>query len=234
MFIGNDMQCIILAAGRGVRMGELCDDTPKPMLLIHGKPKLAYTIEELPDEITEVILIVGYLKEKIMDFFGDEYAGRKISYVIHDKIDGTGKVLHSAKDILEDRFLAINGDDLYVKSDLANLIAEDLAVLALDFKDSGRFGVLRTNQEGNLEAILERPHSPEYTLVNIGAYMLTKEYFSYPLVAISDTEYGLPQTMMQMRYNHPIAVVTAKDWFPIGDPEALKEAQERIKSFILV
>lgn len=226
------MQCVILAAGRGVRMGELCDDTPKPMLPIQEKPKLAHTIEMLPDEITEVILIVGYLKEKIMEFFGEEYAGRKILYVIHEKIDGTGKVLHSAKDLLGDRFLVIMGDDLYLKEDLSRLLSYELAVLAMDVIDSSQFGVLKTDQAGNLEAILERPHDPEYTLVNTGAYALTKEFFSYPLVAIGNSEFGLPQTMMQMRERYPIIVVKAHRWFPIGNAEALAQAQQEIHNFI--
>lgn len=215
-------------------MGELCDDTPKSMLLIRGKPKLAYTIEELPEAVTEVILIVGYLKEIIVDFFGEKYDGREIRYIVHEKIEGTGKVLHSAKEILKERFLVIMGDDLYCKEDLEKLLSCDLAVLAKDVVDSSKFGVLQTDANGNLEAILERPHSPEYTLVNAGAYMLTKEYFSYPLVAISKTEYGLPQTIMQMRYDYPIVVVAAKDWFPIGDPQAYAEAQSRIGDFISV
>jgi NDP-sugar pyrophosphorylase family protein len=226
------MQCVILAAGRGTRMGALCDDCPKPMLPINGKPKLAYSIETLPQEITEVVLIVGYLKECIMDFFGDSYAGRAIQYVVHETIDGTGKVLHSAKDILNNRFLVTMGDDLYCRDDLEKLMEYDVAVLALEVGDSSQFGALKTDANGKLEAILERPHDAKYRLVNTGAYMLTKDFFRYPLVKISETEYGLPQTMMQMKKNDEIMVISARDWFPIGDPQALKEAQTKIRDFV--
>ncbi len=226
------MQCVILAAGRGVRMGELCDDTPKPMLLIQGKPKLAYTIEQLPDEITEVILIVGYLKEKIMDFFGDEYAGRKIVYVEQKELNGTGGAIHLVKDMVRGKFLVVMGDDLYLKSDLRELLLHDMAVLAMDVEDSNQFGVLKTDVKGHLEAILERPHDPEYTLVNTAAYSLIQDFFSYPLVAITETEYGLPQTMMQMRDKYPIVVVKAEKWLPIGNAEALAQAHQEIRNFI--
>jgi len=69
------MQCVILVAGRGTRMGKLTDSCPKPMLPIKGKPKLVYTLENLPEEIDEVILVIGYLGEQIRNFFGDEYNG---------------------------------------------------------------------------------------------------------------------------------------------------------------
>ena len=50
------MQAVILAAGRGTRMRELCDSCPKPMVPILGKPLLEWRLETLPTEITEVII----------------------------------------------------------------------------------------------------------------------------------------------------------------------------------
>lgn len=229
----NCMQCVILAAGRGTRMGSLCDDCPKPMLPINGKPKLAYTVEALPEEITEVILIVGYLKERIIDFFGKEYAGKKMRYVVYEAVDGTGKVLYGARDVLEERFLVINGDDLYRKEDLRKLLECDLGVLSIELSDARNYAVLKTDLSGNLESIVEVPHASPSKLVNAGAYRLTRNYFEYPLVpkAPGSSEYGLPQTLMQMRDAYAIAVVRAKDWFPIGTPEEWRKAQKRIFDF---
>lgn len=213
-------------------MGHLCDDIPKPMLTIQGRPKLAYTLEALPDTVREVILLVGYHKDTIMEYFGSSYAGRSIRYAVHDTIDGTGKILHSVKDMVRNRFLVIMGDDLYHKKDLDSLIQQPLGILAMEVEDSLSFGVLKVDEKNNVIDIVERPHDPSYTLVNTGAYMLTTQYFSYPLVRISETEYGLPQTLVQMRDKHVIRVVKARDWFPVGDPQALQEAQERIRDFI--
>ena len=80
------MQAIILAAGRGTRMGELTKETPKPMLKIKNKPILEYKLNALPEEITEVIFVIGYLGDAIKNYFGDFYNGRKIRYVIQKKI----------------------------------------------------------------------------------------------------------------------------------------------------
>ena len=215
-------------------MGELCDECPKPMLPINEKPKLAHSIEMLPEEITEVVLMVGYRKEKIIDFFGDEYAGRKIRYIVHDAIDGTGKILHDAKDIVGEKFLVTMGDDLYRKEDLQKLLSIPLGVLAMERVDANRYAVLETDERGNLVAIIEAPHTSPSKLVNTGAYMLTREYFSYPLVpkSLGSVECGLPQTLMQMRDKNAIAVVCASDWLPIGTPEELESAQTRIFDFL--
>lgn len=215
-------------------MGELCDTCPKPMLPIDGKPKLAWSIEALPDEIDEVILIVGYLKEVVTSYFGEECAGRKIMYVEQNQLNGTGGAIHLAKNLVRGRFLVTMGDDLYLKEDLRKLLAHDLGVLAFGVEDGSKYGVLEADEKGNLERILEVPHTSESRLVNTGAYVISEDFFSYPLLlkAPGSSEYGLPQTMMQMKDKHRVAVVKARDWLPIGDKDALEEAKRRIQVFV--
>lgn len=228
------MQAVILAAGRGVRMGKLTEDTPKPMLLIQGRPLLEWKMETLPETIDEVILVIGYLGEQIEEYFGHEWNGKKITYVRHEKLDGTGGAIRLVKDagLLRSPVLVMMGDDLYLKEDLEKLMEHDLAVLACEVEDSNQFGVLETDADGRLVSIIEKPHDPELKLVNTGAYMLSDSFFECQLVPISDTEYGLPQTLVSMRGNHDIAVEKTRTWFPIGTPEALVEAQERINDFV--
>ncbi len=212
-------------------MGELTKDTPKPMLLIQGIPKLEYSVKALPDEVTEVIFIVGYLGNVIRSHFGGTFAGKKIQYVEQQELNGSGGAIHILKNKLEKNFLVINGDDLYLKEDLEKLMQHGLAVLACEMEDSSQFGVLETDADGKLVSIIEKPHDPELKLVNTGAYMLDENFFDYPLVSISETEYGLPQTLVQMNDKQDIVVEKTKTWFPIGNPEALAEAQERIDEF---
>ena len=225
------MQAVILAAGRGVRMGKLTEDTPKPMLLIQGIPKLVYTLRALPNEVTEVIFVVGYLGEQIREYFGDTFEGKKIRYAEQEELNGTGGAMHLVRNLVRGKFLVIMGDALYLKEDLEKLIDHDFAVLACEMVDSSQFGVLQVDVNGGLVGILEKPHDPDMKLVNTGAYMLSESFFDYPLVPISETEYGLPQTLMSMRGEHETAVETTKTWFPIGNPEALDEAQKRIDEF---
>ena len=65
------MFTVILAAGKGTRMGDLAKETPKPMLRVLGKTLLEHKLEMLPESITDVIIVVGYLKDKITEVIGN-------------------------------------------------------------------------------------------------------------------------------------------------------------------
>ena len=222
-----------MAAGRGVRMGGLTENTPKPMLEIKGKPILAHKIEALPREIDEVVLVVGYLKERIMAHFGNSYDGRRIAYVEQKELDGTGGAINLARDILRGRFLVMMGDDLYAKKDIESVMKHDLAVLGLEVMDPERFGIIKTDDEGAVVDIVEKPKIPGPALANIGLYILNEDFFNYPLVGLGNGEYGLPQTMVQMKDKYMIYTEKASAWLPIGNPEDYKKAQEIIDKFII-
>lgn len=230
------MQAVILAAGRGVRMGELTNDTPKPMLKISGKPILEYILANLPDEISEIIIVVGYKEEIIESYFKDHYQNKKIKYVVQNELNGSGSALHSAKEFLHDKFLVLNADDLYSRSDLEKFIANDPpAVLAKEVQNSSRFGVLKIDDNGCLLEIIEAPKENHGNLVNTGAYLLNNKFFDYKLVKKStqvlEKEFGLPQTMIKMNKDYKIKVEKAEFWQPLGYPEDILKAEEIIHQF---
>jgi len=231
-FIGVNMYCAILAAGFGNRMGNLTENCPKPMLKIKDRPKLAYSIEMLPDEITDVVLVVGYLKEQIINFFGDEFDGRKIHYIEQVKFDGTAGAVGLARDFVDDKVLVIMGDDLYDKKDLEKLMKCEQGLLAYETSQAEQFGLVDVDQNDNLRGVVERPHDKSNGLVNTGAYFLSQKYFEAEMVQISKTEYGLPQTLVSMYPEIKTKVVTTKKWQSIGTPEDLELAQKRIDEFI--
>ena len=230
------MQCVILAAGRGVRMGDLTNDAPKPMLRIKGRPILEYTLANLPEEISEVIFVIGYKGDLIKSYFGDEYKGKKIKYVVQENLNGGAAALHLAKEFLDETFLVLNGDDLYQKSDLKKLINnEPPAFLAKELDEPpGRFGVCKTNSDGYLLEIIESgmPRDENIKLINSGAYFLNKIFFDYPLVKkstkIDEKEFGLPQTLATMAKDCKIKVEKAEFWQPVGYPEDILKAEEII------
>jgi NDP-sugar pyrophosphorylase family protein len=226
------MQAVILAAGRGKRMKGLTRAQAKPMLKIKGKPILEYKINALPKKIKEVIFIVGYRSEHIMNHFKRYFNGRRIIYVFQHSINGTGGALHLAKSILHDKFLVMMGDDLYHKKDLAEIIDHDLAIMGYEVADPSLFGVIKTSSRGHMIDVVEKPKRSKYKLANTGVYVLNKNFFNYDLVHIGDGEFGLPQTMTRMALEHKIKVTKARAWHPIGSPEDLKKAEEIIHKFI--
>ena len=229
------MKAVILAAGRGTRMGKLSKKTPKPLLEINNRPKLAYTIEQLPNEIDEVIFVVGYLGQKIRDYFGDEFANKKISYVEQIELNGTGGAVMLTRDTVgEEKFLVLMGDDLYSKKDLKRMLDYDFAALSFsEVEDISKCAVLKTDSNGFLTEIIEAPHDLDNGNANTGAYVLSPEFFDWELVPKKEgsKEYGLPQTLTKNKGARKIKVVSTKNWFPIGTPEELEKAKKIIHYF---
>ncbi len=225
------MQVVILVAGRGTRMGNLTDNVPKPMLKIKNKPILEYKLNSLPKEIDEVILIVGYKKEIIKNYFGNKYKGLKITYIEQTQLDGTAGAIKLAKNYLNDKFLVLMGDDLYKGSDLKKLLKYDFALLTYKTEKAQQFGLIEKDGGGNLLNIKERPHDKKVGLVNIGAYVISQPYFEQKMIKISESEYGLPQTLVSMKDKFNIKILNTKKWQSIGSSSDLKEAQNVVDFF---
>jgi len=109
------MKAIILAAGKGTRLGGLTDEIPKPMLPVHGKPLLEYIILYLKHNgITEVGINLFTMPEQITDYFGiGEKLGVKIEYSPEHELQGTaGSLLPFSEWLSGEDFLVIYGDIL--------------------------------------------------------------------------------------------------------------------------
>lgn len=100
-----------MAGGRGTRIASVANDVPKPMINICGKPILEHQIDNLKAcGLTDIILVIGYLGEKIKDYFGDgSRFGVCIEYFIEDHPLGTAGALFKMPQLTED-FLLLCGD----------------------------------------------------------------------------------------------------------------------------
>lgn len=116
-------QAVILAGGLGIRLRPLTLTTPKPMVLIHNKPFLSYVIDLLKKNgITHVVLLVGYLHEKIQDYFKDgKEFGISIQYSYSSVEAHTGTRIKNARPLLDKNFLLLYADN-YWPLDLARLV----------------------------------------------------------------------------------------------------------------
>jgi NDP-sugar pyrophosphorylase family protein len=108
------MQIVILAGGLGTRLRPLTETIPKPMLEVCGKPFLEHQFELLRSfGFRDVLVLAGYLGEKIEEYFGDgRKMGLNISYSFDKTPMGTGGALKLAGKLLDDRFILLNGDTL--------------------------------------------------------------------------------------------------------------------------
>lgn len=223
------MQAVILAAGRGTRMGELTESVPKPMLVLNGKNLLQHKLDVLPREVDEVIMVVGYLGEKIKEFFGDNYQGRKIKYVTQEKLLGTGDALWQAKHLLKKRFMVMMGDDIYSEQDIVECAKHDWAILVKKSSGKATGGRVHIDEEGHITKIEEGSHEGNDLLISTAFYVMTPKIFDYPLVQIPGREeFGLPQTLVQAVAEIPIKVVESKMWLPLSSAGDLESAEKAV------
>ncbi len=226
------MQAIILAAGKGTRMGKLCENTPKPMLKVAGKNLIEHKIDALPREVDEIILVIGYFGDQIKSFFGDSYKGRKIKYVemALDKLNGTASALFSAKDILKGKFISMMGDDLYSTDDIKNALQYENAILAIKIREKTAGGKITLDKNGNLSAIVDdREGKLEGGLIDTGLYVLSEEIFKYQPVQLPNSkEFGLPQTILAMSKTAAVKIVEATFWLKITEPSDLDVAEKAL------
>jgi glucose-1-phosphate thymidylyltransferase len=146
----------------------------------------------LPEKISEVIIIVGFLKEKIIDYFGEEYNGLKITYIEQKKINGTAGALVLGKDILEkeEKFLVLMADDFYLKSDLEKLVKNNYSTLAFEEKEKAyEFGVFKVDEDNFLLETIEKPKNQKKGYVGVNAYVLGNKYFKTEMFLGDSGEY---------------------------------------------
>lgn len=221
------MQAVILAAGQGARMRPLTYEIPKPLALVAGKTLLERNIRQLPDVVDEIILVVGHLGEKIKNYFGDEFAGRKIKYIEQLEYKGTGEALFLCSEILQGRFLVMAGDDLFFKKDILECVnSKKNCILAKEMEESFSGGKIELEKTGKLKNIQEGTHL-DGGLLNTGFYVLDKNIFDYKLELIPGTkEFGLPQTIVKMARDYPFEIKKTQNWIQISSMEDLKKAEE--------
>ncbi len=171
---------ILLIGGLGTRLRPLTLHTPKALLPIKGIPVTEHLILLLKKYgVTHVILSVGYLKEKIKEYFSDgKKLGIAISYVPEDTPLGTAGPLLLARQNLTATFIASNGDELK-DIDIQKMYefhksSGGVATLALtQVDDPSAYGVAR--MDGNkIVEFVEKPlrHEAPSNLINAGFYML--------------------------------------------------------------
>ena len=220
------MDAVILAAGLGTRLRPLTDTIPKPLVPVAGRGTLLHTLDMLPPDITRIILIVGYLEEKIRAVVGSVWNEKPVVYVTQTTLDGTGGAMRLIqKELHSDRFLVLNGDDLYDAKDLATLAAIDRGVLVLR-KTLQKEMDTWTVQESRLIGLGTTPKDSTGN-VNIGAYLLGREWFETTPTPVptKTTEWSLPHALPQLFERFYYRAIEATFWMPCGTSEEIEAAE---------
>ena len=220
------MQAVILAAGEGIRMRPLTNDKPKPMVEVLKRPLLHHILNTLPEEIGEIILVIGYKGDKIKNYFGNNFEHFKITYVDQLEKLGTAHALWLCRNFLNDeRFLMLYADDLQSKEDIQKCLLHPLSILVKEVEDPSRFGVVIIDEHGKVLDLIEKPEFTVSRLVSTGVKVLDGKIFNYPARKHKNGEYYITDSLAMLAKDYEVKAVHASFWFPIGYPEDIKKAE---------
>jgi len=222
------MDAIILAAGLGTRLRPHTLTTPKPLLPVRGRPILDWTLGALPPGIDRVVVVVNYLAEQIEQYLAGQKHFASWQVVRQEKPRGTGDALRSCREHLRsERFLVMNGDDLYGAADLERLAACQAGVIVHPVDDPKRWGIAFTRPDGSLEKLVEKPDITGRRLANTGAYLFPANVFSTDLKESARGEYEITDYVTAVAARQRVELIEATFWLPIGTVEVWQAAQER-------
>jgi len=172
-------EAIILAGGLGTRMHGVLEGIPKPMALINGYPFLQILLTNLAKKgFSKIILSLGYLPEKIKSFFGSNYMGMEIKYVIEETPLGTGGALRLAMTRCDQDYVFIFNGDTFLDLEV-NFLYErwerkkNPIIVGRFVEETGRYGRLVVKNQRIINFSEKSEFGPG--LINAGSYVLSSK-----------------------------------------------------------
>jgi bifunctional UDP-N-acetylglucosamine pyrophosphorylase/glucosamine-1-phosphate N-acetyltransferase len=221
------VDAIILAAGFGTRLRPHTLTVPKPLLPVRGRPILDWALGALPADVDRVLVVVHHLAGQIEDYLRGQSHFRAWEAVRQEQPRGTGDAFRCCRERLRsERFLVLNGDDLYGAADLAALAARPAGVLVHPVDEPRRYGIAFLRPDGTLERLVEKPDLDGRHLANTGAYLFPGSVFDTELTLSARGEFEITDYVSALAARQAVSVPQARFWLPIGTVEAWHKAQE--------
>jgi bifunctional UDP-N-acetylglucosamine pyrophosphorylase/glucosamine-1-phosphate N-acetyltransferase len=207
------MKAVILAAGRGKRMGQLTDDTPKPLLKIGTKTLLDNLLSVLLSEISDVIIVIGYQGDKIRQHCGNSRNGKRIHYVEQKELDGTANAFLLTKPFFKEgeRFVLLYGDEMLSKEQMAECLSHEFSWLCRRMNDPSQSGVATLDGSGCISAVIEKPKNPTSNIVAAGVMVVNSDLFKYQPVQHTNGEYYITSMLDAFIKEHAVYAVMGTD-----------------------
>jgi dTDP-glucose pyrophosphorylase len=242
------MKAVILAAGKGTRMGGLTSELPKPMLRVHGKPILEHIIAGLKDAgISEFFIVTGWHAEVIENYFGDgSKLGISVQYGRQVIQDGTGKAPELAKGFVGGDDFVLTYGDILVKPDTYQQMLRRYRdgsfsglLTCTGSEDVTKGGILLFDEHFCLEKLVEKPSAEQIAELraegylkpgdtawyNAGVYIFKSRLFDFTarLEKSPRGEYELTDAISAMRLaGHRFAGLQIQGrWVDVRDPGVL-------------
>lgn len=184
------MKALVLAGGRGSRLNELSEELNKCMIRIGGRPVIEYSLDSaVKANIDEIIVVVGYRAEAIINAYGNNYKGKRLSYVIQWEQRGLVHAIECARQAIGcDDFMLFLGDEVMVNPRHTNMLAEFQSEKAfvlcgiLKVKDLAlikRTYAITQDENSVIRRLVEKPKNPHNDLMGTGDCIFKNGIFDY-------------------------------------------------------
>jgi mannose-1-phosphate guanylyltransferase len=177
------MQAVILVGGEGTRLRPLTSTVPKPVVPLVDRPFIAYMLEWVHAHgVDDVVMSCGFLATAVRNVLGDgSQYGLRLRFIEEPEPRGTAGALKYAEELLDERFLMLNGDVLtdidltaQIEQHDASGATATLALVAVD--DPTAYGLVRLNEDHAVKEFVEKPSADQIDskLISAGAYVLER------------------------------------------------------------
>ena len=225
---GDLMKAVILAAGEGKRLRPFTETMPKVMLPVANKPVLEHVVDAVKNSgISEIILVVGYKKEVIMDYFKD-YKDIKITYVVQEKQLGTAHALVQAKNKIKSKFIVLAGDNIIDSKSILKLINDksEYSILIKEHSQLSKYGLVFI-EKGFLKELVEKPKEDLGKYISTGIYKLPKTVFNKIEKLSKEGIYDLSSVIQSIvKDGAKINTILADRWMDIVYPWDIIQVNE--------
>ncbi len=229
-------KAVILAAGRGTRMGELTRDTPKPLLDLNGRPMLHHILDRIAAAgVTEALIVTGYLADQMEAAAASH--GLPVTFRRQTEVNGTAKAALLAESWVADSpFLLTFGDILAEPHHYAGMrdaFPGTDGVLAARHVDAPWQGAaIYVDDSMRILRIIEKPARGTSTTPwnSAGIYIFTpalfQELHSVPLSERGEYELTSAITQSIDHGRHLRLFALDGNWMDVGRPEDIARAKQ--------
>lgn len=238
---------MVPAAGRGSRMLSLTDNCPKAMLPLHNKPIIGWHLDKLIEEgITEVCIIVGYAKQKLINYVDKIYSDKlNITYVEQTELLGLAHAISCGihklglKYDLSDYGLLIILGDTIIQDNLKQILENNESFVGYNIvNDYSRWCLLSTDENENITHFIDKPdYDPDTRKAVIGIYYFDNianinfsiEEIIRKRITIKN-EYQLSSAMecYMKLFGKYIKAIKFDKWYDCGEVETFNKTRKNI------
>lgn len=186
----SGLKALILAGGRGKRLNERSSDLNKCMLPINGRPLITYSLDNAVDaQAEEIVIVVGYRAEDIINEFGNSYGGTRIRYAIQKEQKGLVNAIETAREAIDGSdFMTFLGDEVLLwprhKEMIRYFTHEKCFVIcgvvtARDSSDISKTYALIQDDNSTVYRLIEKPKRPLNNIQGTGNCIFKNTIFDY-------------------------------------------------------